>query len=63
MAQITVQPVKARREFNGEKYVLTKIDYTKEDAEADEAYYQKQGRVTRLIEEDGYWLLYTKLGQ
>jgi len=63
VAEISIQLAQAKREFDGQEYILTKINYTKEEAEEDEAYYKKQGRVTRTLEEDGFWLLYTKIGQ
>lgn len=63
MAQITVQLAQAKREFGRERYILTKINYTKQDAEQDEAYHKQHGRKTKVIEEDGFWLLYTKIGQ
>ena len=63
MAKISIQLAQAKREFDGLEYILTKINYTKEEAAEDEAYYKEQGRVTRTLEEDGFWLLYTKIGQ
>ena len=63
MAEISVEISQAKKEFDGQQYVLTKINYTKEDAEEDQAYHKELGRETRIIEEDGYWLLYTKIGQ
>mgnify|MGYP001063069490 CR=1 FL=1 len=63
MAQISIQPARAKREFNGQQYTLTKIDFSKEDAKEDEAYHKERGRKTRVVEEDGYWLIYTKIGQ
>ncbi len=63
MAEISVRPVQARRDFDGQKYVLTKIDYSKEAAEDDQAYHRERGRETRILEEDGFWLVYTKVGQ
>ena len=35
MANISVQPVKAKREFDGKDFVLTKINYSEEDAVQD----------------------------
>ena len=61
MGNISIPVVK--REFDGQDYVLTKINYTKEAAEEDQAYYQKRGNKIRILEEDGFWLLYTKVGQ
>lgn len=61
MGNISIPVVK--REFDGQDYVLTKINYTKEAAEEDQAYYQKRGNKTRILEEDGFWLIYTKIGQ
>ena len=63
MAEIKVELAKATKEFDGKQFVLTKIDYTKEATEEDQAYHKKLGRESRIVEEDGYWLLYTKIGQ
>ena len=63
MAEISIQPAQPKREFDGQDYVLTKINYTKEAAEEDQAYHKERGRETRILEEDGYWLVYTKVGQ
>ncbi len=62
MAEITIEPLKAKRKFNGQEYILTKVNYTEEDAKADEVYHKERGRKTRILEEAGYWLLYTKIG-
>ncbi|MFC1918726.1 hypothetical protein ACFLWW_01960 [Chloroflexota bacterium] len=63
MAEISIQPAQAKKEFDGQKYILTKINYTKEAAEEDEAYYKQRGSITKIVEEGGFWLLYTKIGQ
>ena len=63
MAEISVEPVRAKKEFNGQEYILTKINYTEEAAKEDEAYHKERGRETRILEEAGYWLLYTRIGQ
>jgi len=63
MGNVSVPVTQAKREFDGQEYVLTKINYAKEAAEEDQAYYQKRGNKTRILEEDGFWLLYTKVGQ
>ncbi len=63
MAVIKIEPVRAKRKFDGQEYVLSKINYSKEDAENDQAYYKKRGTKSRILEEDGYWLVYTKIGQ
>ena len=63
MAEISVELSQAKREFDGQQYILTKINYTKEAAEADQAYHKERGRKARILEEDGFWLLYTKIGQ
>ena len=63
MGNISVPVTPAKRELDGQEYVLTKINYTKEAAQDDQAYYQKRGNKTKLLEEDGFWLLYTKVGQ
>ena len=63
VAEISVQPSRAQREFDGQRYILTKIDYTKEAAEEDQAYYRERGRDAKVLEEDGFWLLYTRIGQ
>ena len=62
VAEISIEPVKAKRKFDGKEYVLTKINYTEEDAKEDQEYHRKSGRETRILEEAGYWLLYTKIG-
>jgi hypothetical protein len=63
MGNISVPVTQAKKQFDGQEYVLTKINYTKEAAEEDQAYYQKRGNKPKIIEEDGFWLLYTKVGQ
>ena len=63
MAEIKVELAPAKREFDGQDYVITKINYTKEAAEEDQAYHKGRGRETRILEEDGFWLVYTKVGQ
>ena len=62
MVEISLESAKPKREFDGQEYILTKINYTEEDAKADEAYHKERGRRTRILEEAGYWLLYTKIG-
>lgn len=62
MAGIKLELPRAKREFDGKAYILTKINYTEEAAREDQVYHEKRGRETRLLEEDGYWLLYTKVG-
>ena len=61
--EIKVQLSQIKKEFDGQEYILTKINYTKEATEEDQAYHKKLGRESRIVEEDGYWLLYTKIGQ
>jgi len=63
VAEISVQPARARREFDGQEYVLNKINYSKDAAEDDKAYHDQRGRETRILEEDGFWLVYTRIGQ
>lgn len=63
MAEIKLEPAPAQREFDGQNYVLTKIDYTKEAAQEDESYHKGQGRETRVVEDGIFWLVYTKIGQ
>lgn len=63
MAKISVEISQAKKEFDGQEYILTKIDFTKEAAEEDQAYHKERGREARILEEDGFWLLYTKIGQ
>ena len=63
MAGISIQLARAKKELDGQQYILTKIDYTKDEAEEDGAYYKERGNVTKIIEEDGYWLIYTKIGK
>jgi len=55
--------MRVKRDFDGQEYVLTKINYTKEAAEEDQAYYRERGNKISILEEDGFWLLYTKVGQ
>lgn len=63
MTDININPAKATREINNIKYVLTKIDFNAEDVSADEEYHKKKGREVKTIEEDGFYLLYTRIGQ
>jgi len=63
MGNISIPVMRAKRDFDGQEYVLTKINYTKEDAEEDLAYYRERGNKINILEEDGFWLLYTKVGQ
>ncbi len=63
MAEIPVEPSQAKMDFDGQQYILTKINFTKEAAEEDQAYQKERGREARILEEDGFWLLYTKIGQ
>ena len=63
MAEIRVDPLKAEREFDGQRYVLTKISYDKEAADEDEAYHRERGREAKTVQEGIFWLLYTKIGQ
>ena len=63
VAKISVEISQAKKEFDGQQYILTKINYTKEAAEEDQAYHKERGREARILEEDGFWLLYTKVGQ
>ena len=63
MAEISIQLAPAKREFDGQEYILTKINYTEEAAKEDEAYHKERGRESRILEEAGYWLLYTRIGQ
>ncbi len=60
MVERSMRPARPRRDFDGHEYILTKINYTRKDAEDDKAYHQAKGRDTRIIEEDGFWLVYTK---
>ena len=63
VAEISVELSQAKKEFDGQQYILTKIDFTKEAAEEDQAYHKERGREARILEEDGFWLVYTKIGQ
>jgi hypothetical protein len=63
MGNISIPVMRVKRDFDGQEYVLTKINYTKEAAEEDQAYYRKRGNKISILEEDGFWLLYTKVGQ
>ncbi len=62
MAEATVELAPAKKKFNGQDYILTKINFTEEDAHEDEAYHKKRGRKVKTVEEPGYWFLYTKIG-
>ena len=62
MAETKLEPAPVKRIFGGEEYILTKINYTEEAAKEDQAYHKERGRKARILEEDGYWLLYTKVG-
>ena len=62
MSEIKVELAPAEREFDGQKYILTKINYTKQSAEEDEAYHKERGRETRIVEDGIFWLVYTKVG-
>lgn len=62
MAEKKVVLSPAKRKFDGDDYILTKINYTEDAANEDDEYYKQRGRKTRVLEEDGYWLLYTKIG-
>ncbi len=63
MPKTSIQLAQAKRKFNGKEYILTKINYTEAEAKEDETYYTEHGRATKILEEDGFWLLYTKIGQ
>ena len=62
MAQISIEPLEVEKEFDGLKYILTKIDYSKEDAEQDKAYHEGRARDSRIVEDGAFWLVYTKVG-
>ena len=62
VAEISIEPVKAKRKFDGKEYVLTKINYTEEDAKEDEAWHKERGTEVRIVEDGIFWLLYTKIG-
>ena len=63
MAETTLAPAQQKREFDGQQYILTTINYTEEAAKGDEAYYKEQGKKSKIIEEGIFWLVYTKIGQ
>ncbi len=63
MATIKFKPPQVKRQFNGADYILTKIDFFKADAESEKIYHEKLGRDVQLVEEDGSWLIYTKIGK
>ena len=63
MPEKRIQPPKTNREFNGKTYVLTKIDYHKQDIEDDIEWFKGRGIETQMLEEDGFWLLYTLQGE
>ena len=62
MAKIKVELSPAKRMFDGDEYILTKINYTEEAAKEDQVYYNERGKKANILEEGGYWLLYTKVG-
>ena len=62
MAEISVQRSEAQREFNGQVYILTKINFDKEAADEDEAYHRERGREVKTVQEGIFWILYTKIG-
>ena len=63
VAKTSIEPLQARKEFGGERYTLTKINYSEEDAKADEAYHKERGRKTKIVKNGIFWLLYTRIGQ
>ena len=60
--KIAIKPPQIKRKLDDADYILTKIDYSKADAEAEKAYHEKLGRVVQIVEEGGFWLVYTKIG-
>jgi len=62
VGEISVQRAEAQREFDGQVYVLTKINFDKEAADEDEAYHKKRGREVKTVQEGIFWVLYTKIG-
>ncbi len=62
MAQIKAETTKAKREFDGQEYILTKINYSEEDTKADEAWQKERGTQSRIVQDGIFWLLYTKSG-
>lgn len=62
MAKMNFEPAPAKRKWDDGEYILTKINYTEESAKEDQTYHKERGRKTRLFEEGGYWLLYTRIG-
>ena len=62
MAELSVQRAAAQREFDGQVYILTKINFDKEAADEDEAYHRERGREVKTVQEGIFWILYTKIG-
>ena len=62
MAKTSIETLRARKELDGEKYVLTKIDFSEEDAKGDAAYYTERGKKTKIEKSGINWLVYTKVG-
>ncbi len=59
---LSVDLPKAKIKFDGKDYILTKIDFSEEDAKADQAYHKGRGKETRILQDGDYWLLYSKIG-
>lgn len=59
---ISVDAPKAKIKFNGTEYILTKIDFSEEDAKADQEYHKGRGKETRILQDGNFWLLYSKIG-
>lgn len=59
---ISVDLPKAKLKFDGKDYILTKIDFSEEDAKADQEYHKGRGKETRILQDGDYWLLYSKIG-
>ena len=59
---VSVDAPKAKLEFDGKEYILTKIDFSEEDAKADQDYHKGRGKETRILQDGDFWLLYSKIG-
>ena len=59
---LSVDLPKAKLKFDGDDYILTKINFSEEDAKADQEYHKGKGRKTRILQDGDFWLLYSKIG-
>jgi len=57
-----IERVETKKEFDGQGYVLTKINYSEEDSKDDVAWHKERGTEARIVQDGIFWLVYTKLG-